>query len=165
MNSMVVAQETVLANKIPKGERTGLSKPCVYFLILGDEIIYVGQSINIDGRLSGHEVRDYEYYSYLTISSAELNKAECENIIHHNPRFNCYAPIYPEVTTVRKMCRDLSDLVRLSPIVSDSVIFSREDVKSCALVIPIDLKDVITTAIGDALLVWSKSQIKKELKK
>jgi hypothetical protein len=35
--------------------------PCVYFLVKGDEVVYIGQSVDVCGRITAHRASDKEF--------------------------------------------------------------------------------------------------------
>ncbi len=78
------------ANSVKNRYEDG-SRMFVYFLIRGNEIVYIGQSINIHKRLNDHK-RDKSFGSIYLIEIIEwLDSSLIENlaISHFNPRHNC----------------------------------------------------------------------------
>jgi len=64
--------------------------PCVYFLIDGETILYVGQSCNLPARLMQHSQigRHWERALFLPVPEAELLKVEAHWIRALQPRWN-----------------------------------------------------------------------------
>jgi hypothetical protein len=61
----------------------------VYFLIHDDEIVYVGQSINIHQRIGEHEkTKIFTTFTYVECSYEELNKIEARYIDMFKPKYN-----------------------------------------------------------------------------
>jgi hypothetical protein len=53
--------------------------PCVYFLCAGDEVIYVGQSITLAGRISTHmceAVKNFDRVFFLPVDPVDLDDVE-----------------------------------------------------------------------------------------
>lgn len=80
--------EYILDNKV-KHE----TKPCIYFLISENEIVYVGQTLSLPNRLIRHK-KDKEFDSYYAYECKEevMTKLECYFIIKFNPRYNKLLP-------------------------------------------------------------------------
>jgi len=64
--------------------------PCIYFLLDGLEVIYVGQSINLLSRIVGHrrDKKEFDRILYLPVAQADLNKIEQSWIRKLKPRLN-----------------------------------------------------------------------------
>lgn len=82
----------------------------IYFLICGDEIVYIGKSINCRARVAFHEsegVKDFDSYAIFVVDNIdELGKYEAANIMHHKPKYNMALPgesIYKTALSIRKM--------------------------------------------------------------
>lgn len=62
----------------------------VYFLIHDGQIMYVGQSVNIDGRLGGHRLmrRNFDRYHWIACAREELNALERAYIDAFLPPWN-----------------------------------------------------------------------------
>jgi hypothetical protein len=61
----------------------------VYFLVNDDEIVYVGQSINIHQRIGEHEkTKIFTTFTYVECSYEELNKIEARYIDMFKPKYN-----------------------------------------------------------------------------
>lgn len=61
----------------------------VYFLLSNDEVVYVGQTVNLCGRLCGH-VKDkvFDYVYYTNVSPENRLIFESMNINYYQPRYN-----------------------------------------------------------------------------
>ncbi|MDH5541916.1 MAG: hypothetical protein OEY64_03015 [Nitrospinota bacterium] len=85
LNNLTV--ETILKNKI-------LNSPVisgVYFLLDKDEIVYIGMSINILYRISGHsreQTKLFDSFSYIPVSPEYLGAAETYLIKRFQPKYN-----------------------------------------------------------------------------
>lgn len=69
----------------------GISKrKCgVYFLIKDEEIIYVGQSVNIEARIHQHRsTKSFDRFTYIECNSEDLNKIETMYINKLKPKLN-----------------------------------------------------------------------------
>lgn len=61
----------------------------IYFLWDVDTIVYIGQSIDIDKRISEHRKnKKFSHYSYIECSKKDLNKLESSYIKTYNPILN-----------------------------------------------------------------------------
>lgn len=64
--------------------------PCVYFLIDGEHVVYVGQSRNLAGRLIQHKQdgKTWERVLFLPVPESELFRVESEWILTLRPPLN-----------------------------------------------------------------------------
>jgi len=61
----------------------------VYFLIKDEEIVYVGQSVNIFSRIGAHEtLKDFDTFTYIECDKSELNIIEAKYIVKFKPKYN-----------------------------------------------------------------------------
>ena len=60
----------------------------VYFLFKGEELVYIGQSINIMGRINTHNVTNWDTFSYVEVPQWDLNSVERSYINKYKPRLN-----------------------------------------------------------------------------
>jgi len=60
----------------------------IYFLKQKDEVVYVGQSINIHRRIEQHKDKKFDNYSYIQCSKDMLNCTEEAYILRFNPIYN-----------------------------------------------------------------------------
>ena len=63
----------------------------VYFLKQDDEIVYVGQSVNLKERIKSHkydEAKEFNNHSFIECEKDKLNEVENAYILKHNPVFN-----------------------------------------------------------------------------
>lgn len=61
----------------------------VYFLLKGDQIVYVGQSININERIRTHEkIKDFDKFTYVGCEKENLNEIEAKYILKFKPIYN-----------------------------------------------------------------------------
>ncbi|MBI2628952.1 hypothetical protein HYW74_02625 [Candidatus Pacearchaeota archaeon] len=62
---------------------------CIYFLVKNDEVIYVGQTIELPSRLASHrQDKLYDRVFYLPVPESDLNRVEKEFIITLKPKLN-----------------------------------------------------------------------------
>jgi predicted GIY-YIG superfamily endonuclease len=82
--------EALLAKSQP------MPKPLVgiYFLILRDEIVYVGQSTNILLRIAEHQKQGkvFDRFSFVLVPADHLDEHEAEYIVKFSPRGNKRLP-------------------------------------------------------------------------
>lgn len=63
--------------------------PCIYFLIEGEEVVYVGQSICLEQRLATHSrEKAFDRVAYLQVEREDLNAVESAFIRYLKPRLN-----------------------------------------------------------------------------
>ena len=63
--------------------------PCIYFLVKEENIMYVGQSINLPARLVQHQNnKDYDRVFYLPVPQSDLNRVERDFIKTLDPPLN-----------------------------------------------------------------------------
>ena len=63
----------------------------VYFLYAGDELVYIGQSKNVVGRVASHcsdEYKEFTTYSFIDVPYHKLREVEAELISKYRPRYN-----------------------------------------------------------------------------
>lgn len=74
-----------IANKTLPGTMIGC-----YFLLLRDEVVYIGKSIDIISRISQHAAdgKEFDEYTYMLCSMDDLDGLEARLITHFQPRFN-----------------------------------------------------------------------------
>ena len=62
--------------------------PVVYFLVLGTQVVYVGQTVNLASRLLGHADKVYDSVFYIRCRMEERLAREAEYISFFNPPLN-----------------------------------------------------------------------------
>jgi hypothetical protein len=77
-----------IANKLK--EFRSKSLPCIYFLINGDEIVYVGQSSSLQSRLESHrsDKKEFDRVLFLPTPSSFLSSLEMALIRALKPKYN-----------------------------------------------------------------------------
>ena len=60
----------------------------IYFLFKGEELVYIGQSINIMGRINNHNIDEWDSYSYTEVPRWNLTTIEQQYIHKFKPRRN-----------------------------------------------------------------------------
>ena len=73
-----------------KLQEIGSPPPCVYFLINIDEVVYVGQTVNIYSRIKHHENSEkiYTRVLYIPVCNEELERVERGFIDSLDPKYN-----------------------------------------------------------------------------
>tara|TARA_R100000234_G_scaffold117739_1_gene96753 strand:+ start:19 stop:696 length:678 start_codon:yes stop_codon:yes gene_type:complete len=72
-----------------KSTRQPIHRICgVYFLFKGEELIYIGQSINVMGRINTHNIEGWDTFSYVEVPKSDLDIVEKEYILKYKPRKN-----------------------------------------------------------------------------
>lgn len=67
------------------------NKPCVYFLFDRTELVYIGQSVQLLGRLQQHiqDRKIFDEVSYVFVNQKQLLFIESFYIYRHKPKHNC----------------------------------------------------------------------------
>ena len=82
----------------------------IYFLYKGNEVVYVGQSVNIENRIQEHRgSKDFDSYNYVLCDRGELNEKEAYYILKHRPSYNVNLPhnkIYKPIDTPHYIYKD-----------------------------------------------------------
>lgn len=70
----------------------------IYFLILEERIVYIGQSVNIEVRVHSHikSGKRFDSYSVIECEEKDLFKLEAEFIHKFRPENNQYFPLDPK---------------------------------------------------------------------
>ncbi|EGA2709566.1 TPA: GIY-YIG nuclease family protein [Klebsiella pneumoniae] len=77
----------IAATALPWKHATG-----VYFLLDGDEVVYVGQSLNVYSRISSHPVNNFNRYAFVPCAVEALDKLESLYIHLLRPKLNGRKP-------------------------------------------------------------------------
>ena len=65
----------------------------IYFLCEGNEVVYVGQSVDIVSRITTHyreKSKEFDRAFWIPVSQSELNEVEAAFILHLRPRLHGY---------------------------------------------------------------------------
>ncbi len=81
---------------IDKSKCYGSVKTCgIYFLIKDNEIVYIGQSVNIASRVADHTGKDFDSVSYVACEQNKLDILESLYILAYQPKLNGMAGVRP----------------------------------------------------------------------
>lgn len=81
--------------------------PCVYFLLKGDEVVYVGKTTNGIGRVFAHmKEKDFDNIKIKRMPIDELDLAEARYISKYNPRYNVVMPYLSNSARIKKILLD-----------------------------------------------------------
>ena len=78
-------------SKVRKYSRNSYPASGIYALYLHDEIVYIGQSLNVFTRVDKHineGVKDFDYFKVFLCHKYKLDKFEKELIRQHKPHYN-----------------------------------------------------------------------------
>lgn len=81
-----------------------LRSPAIYHLLRGDEVVYIGSSVNVLARLAGHPV-DWDHARIFPCRLDDLDRLEAEHIAQHKPRLNRAGntrPFIPRMVKLRQ---------------------------------------------------------------
>lgn len=83
-------------------------KYVVYFLVKGDEIVYVGKTEFIGSRITVHSTnKDFDRFHYIEFSSKEeMDDMELEYIVKFDPKYNAQLPIKSKYRTIRDLSQN-----------------------------------------------------------
>jgi excinuclease UvrABC nuclease subunit len=77
----------------------GSTRCGIYFLLWMDEIVYVGQSVDVRTRIDQHtvgderhEVKNFNRYFFIQCEPEELNRLEAYYILKFRPKYNIAVP-------------------------------------------------------------------------
>ncbi len=72
---------------------------CVYFLLQGDCVVYVGQTAYLCARLATHvsDGKEFDSVSWFEVSQDNMLMIEAFNISYHNPELNKEKPTMKEL--------------------------------------------------------------------
>ncbi len=91
IGSALPGTDDILAAQAPNQPISG-----IYFLIEGDEIVYVGQSIDVHSRLITHrQQKQFSHFSYIEVPPELLDIVERAYISRFKPRLNRAVPKEP----------------------------------------------------------------------
>lgn len=93
----LLCEEDVISKKVP---HVPLSfGPCIYFLIHGNSIVYVGQSVQVLNRIHIHilDGKLFDHVTILPISKHIMTDVEQGYIYNINPRLNIVKPSYQDL--------------------------------------------------------------------
>jgi hypothetical protein len=86
--------------RVPKIARLRLDRLCgVYFLCDRHRVLYVGQSINVFGRIQAHAIEarvPFDRVFFVQMPEGELNEREKKFIHRFHPKFNTKPGVYAE---------------------------------------------------------------------
>lgn len=89
----MVNLEQVLAGRIPATETV----PGVYFLVSGEEIVYIGQSYDTMARVAAHkreQTKTFDsFYVHLVPDGYSMNQFEALLICQFHPKYNANLPV------------------------------------------------------------------------
>lgn len=78
----------------------------VYFLVKGTRVVYVGQALNLQARISQHSDKDFDRFAYITCPPEQLDKLEALYIHTLRPPLNGTRPDGSKVAPI-----SLQDLI------------------------------------------------------
>ena len=77
--------KSVTENKV----RFPYSGPAVYFLFVGDDLVYIGKSLNLLHRVASHfGQKEFDHFSFITCTAGEIDELERRAIVKFRPPLN-----------------------------------------------------------------------------
>lgn len=80
--SLLTSQQ-IVNQSTPWGNLSG-----VYFLIDGNEVVYVGQSVNVFSRINSHKDKKFDRYAYVNCDQSMMDRLESLYIHFLQPKLN-----------------------------------------------------------------------------
>ena len=110
-NRIKVKSEPLITNKqhtrllLLAGAAPVYRGPGIYFLFNGQELVYVGQSVNVADRIGNHARSEKEFDSVATIKCAidKLDETEASYIAHLKPTTNKRDPILDAIRRTNRV--------------------------------------------------------------
>jgi hypothetical protein len=88
-SAKIINKILLTGDEIVKFSRSWSEEVGVYFLIDNNEVVYVGQSVNIFSRISQHKIdKKFDKYAFVPCSKESLDKLESLYIHFLRPRLN-----------------------------------------------------------------------------
>lgn len=114
---MVYSKIDILANKLEWHPKQ-YEKSNIYFLIDGEEIVYVGQSLDVYSRVTAHRSnKDFTHYSHFECEKADANELEDMYITlldpHYNKKLNKYGRYYNISEIATEFDLDLQEITTI----------------------------------------------------
>ena len=71
-----------------------VEKKFVYLLTLEEVVVYVGQTLSLESRLTKHsrDGKHFDDFSYIECHPDDANNLEAQTIVMHNPKYNSCLP-------------------------------------------------------------------------
>tara|TARA_R110000787_G_C13276634_1_gene432007 strand:+ start:317 stop:781 length:465 start_codon:yes stop_codon:yes gene_type:complete len=116
---MFIRNEFAFKNTVPED---GVC--CVYLLFCNNlGVIYVGQTIALAGRISGHKSsgKKFDYFEYMICDPSDANEIECREMVKYNPPLNTSLPETSSYISIAKLKKIL--ITKLTKKI-DSIVFS-----------------------------------------
>lgn len=90
--------------------------PCLYFLMDGDEVVYVGQTRSFHQRIYQHKngeastpAKVFNRVKYEVMDINELNKAEAWHMLKHMPKYNRQLRLKGQLNMLRRLAGQFND--------------------------------------------------------
>lgn len=107
-----MSNDNLSAQEIVKISQSYLPVCGIYFLIQGEEIVYVGQSIDIFVRVAEHAngPKEFDRYACIEVDPDRLGLVEADYIVALDPKYNSgNLPSYERWVTLKFITRLLKD--------------------------------------------------------
>jgi len=91
-------------------------EPCLYFLMDGDHVVYVGQTRSFHLRMYQHKngeastpAKVFNRVKYEVMDRNELDKAEAWHMLKHMPKYNRQLRLKGQLNMLKKLAEQFSD--------------------------------------------------------
>lgn len=103
-----LTKEQVLSGGNILNQKRGKADKELYFLIDGEEIVYVGQTLDLSSRAKKHEeTKAFSNIAFMFVPKGEVNDYEAEYIVRFSPKYNKMLPsngLYKNLSTIKADC-------------------------------------------------------------
>ena len=106
-----------------KKELADDAQSCVYVLYHLDSVVYVGQSVNLQGRLLGHKSdrKAFDSFSFVSVDVLLLDQVEASTIVKLNPSMNKSLPNNSGFTSSQRVIKNVNSAI--SNRIRDNAVF------------------------------------------
>lgn len=88
VSARLTGKVLLTSDEIAKAATPWAKASGVYFLLQGNEVVYVGQSVNIYARIGAHHIKNFDRFAYVLCSADMLDRLESLYIHCLRPRLN-----------------------------------------------------------------------------
>lgn len=103
---MLLDMQEVARDAQPASDLAG---PCIYFLLQGEEVVYVGQSTSVYARLQIHRAnpgKEWDRFYILPTTMEEIDELELRYYQALRPKYNKAVPTPPQRSRCPRQDRD-----------------------------------------------------------
>lgn len=140
--------------------------PCVYCLYENEEVVYVGQTVNLQLRVKNHKSdgKTFSRYSCIPCKPSEMSDLEATLIVKHNPKYNWTLPssklFLSKSAAIKKLNAMCAELIDFLPVEYTAVQHNDNEQfrKETKFINSSRLDDLIDKVINDASKAAAKGE-------